>query len=106
MTPIVSVEDVANAFRYDETEYPYIEMLILSAQRYLYNAGAFSPSDKRTEDAIYTYVGISLENRDGMGYDYKNTEHLSSSLTSLINSLRHTPNVPIKQPPSEVSDNA
>lgn len=87
--PIVTVEEVANAFRYDETEYPFIEQLILSAQTYLYNAGSFDPNNPMTKQAILAFCGEALENRDGMGYDYKNTQHLHSSMTSLINSLRY-----------------
>lgn len=96
--PILSTEEVAQAFRYDEDEHKFIETLILSAQKYLYHAGAFDPEDDRTKNAIYAFVGASLENRDGMGYDYKNTEHLNSSSTSLINSLRYSPKVKIGQP--------
>lgn len=88
---LVTVEEVADAFRYDESEYPYIEHLILSAQTYLYNAGSFDPDNPMTVNAIFAFCGEALENRDGMGYDYKNTQHLHSSMTSLINSLRFMP---------------
>lgn len=91
LIPIVSVEEVADAFRYSEEEYPFINLLIISAQAYLYNAGAFDPDSELTKKAIYAYCGEALENRDGMGYDFKDTQHLHSSMTSSINSLRYSP---------------
>ena len=88
MNLIVSPEEIAQAQRYDEEEYQFIESWILGAQQMLDNAGAFDRDNPLCKVVVHLIVGFWLENRDQMSYDFKNIEHLPVSITSLINSLR------------------
>ena len=85
---LITPEEVAQAQRYDEEEYPFIESLILGAQQLLKTAGAFVPSNPLCKVTIHLIVGYWLENRDQMSYDFKNIESLPVSITALINVIR------------------
>ena len=87
--PIVDAKEIMDEQRYTEDELPTIRSFILSAQSYLYNAGAFDPNNPLTILAIKLMVGHWLENRDSMGYDYKSTHDLPIGITSIINSISH-----------------
>lgn len=85
---LVKPEEIAQAQRYDEEEYAFIQSLILGAQQLLKNAGAFDSNNPLCKVTIHLIVGFWLENRDQMSYDFKNIESLPISITSLVNSLR------------------
>lgn len=91
MTPIVSEEEVADDFRYNEDEYNSIKDLILGAQALLDNAGAFKPDNPMTKVAVKMIVGHWLENRDSMNYDYKSVNGLPYTLQAIIYSLQYLP---------------
>lgn len=88
LTPVVTFQEVADDQRYGTEEKNLIEGAILASQALLYNAKAFHPSNPLTKLTVRLMVGYWLENRDNMGFDFKNTEHLPFSITSMINSLR------------------
>lgn len=88
LTPIVTVQEVADDQRYGLEEENLIEAAILASQALLYNANAFHKFNPLTKLTIRLMVGYWLENRDNMGFDFKSTEHLPFSITSMINSLR------------------
>ncbi|WP_028124733.1 head-tail connector protein [Eremococcus coleocola] len=91
ITPIISVELVADSQRYTEDEYPTIERYIKGAQSLLFKAGAFHPEDPLTVTAIEMIVGHWLENRDLMGFDFKSVDALPIGITAVINVLRFYP---------------
>lgn len=89
LEPLVSVQEVADAQRYDaDDEREFIESLIIGSQALLFNAGAWRSENPMTKVAIHLIVGHWLENRDLMGFDYKTIDRLPIGIQALINSLR------------------
>lgn len=86
---IVSPLEIQTAYRYEDEELPFIIDLIMGAEFFLYNAGAFKPENPMTKAVVTLIVGFWLDNRESNYTDYVKIGQFPLGMQSLITSLQY-----------------
>ena len=86
---IVSPLEIQTAYRYEEEELPFIIDLIMGAEFFLYNAGAYKPENPMTKTVVTLIVGFWLDNRESNYTDYVKIGQFFLGMQSLITSLQY-----------------
>ena len=86
---IVSPLEIQTAYRYEDEELPFIIDLIMGAEFFLYNAGAFKPENPMTKTVVTLIVGFWLDNRESNYTDYVKIGQFPLGMQSLITSLQY-----------------
>lgn len=86
---IVSPLEIQTAYRYEDEELPFIIDLIMGAEFFLYNAGAYKPENPMTKTVVTLIVGFWLDNRESNYTDYVKIGQFPLGMQSLITSLQY-----------------
>ena len=86
---IVTPEEILVQQRYEEEELPFIKDLILGAEFFLYNAGAYKPKLPATKITVSLMVGFWLDNRDSNYTDFVKIGDFPLGIASMITSLQY-----------------
>lgn len=87
---IVSPLEIQTAYRYEDEELPFIIDLIMGAEFFLYNAGAYKPENPMTKTVVTLIVGFWLDNRESNYTDYVKIGQFPLGMQSLITSLQYS----------------
>ena len=86
---IVSPLEIQTAYRYEDEELPFIIDLIMGAEFFLYNAGAYKPENPMTKTVVTLIVGFWLDNRESNYTDYHSSPHYSMQKMKMIHHRLH-----------------
>ena len=87
---LVSPQEVLDAQHYDSEELPFVTTLILGAESFLRNAGAYLEQNNLTPTVIHLIVGFWLDNRDSNYTEYVKIGDFPLGLQALITSLQYS----------------
>ena len=87
---LVSPQEILDAQHYDSDELPFVTTLILGAEAFLRNAGAYREQNDLTPAVIHLIVGFWLDNRDSNYTEYVKIGDFPLGLQALITSLQYS----------------
>lgn len=87
--PLLDAELLKDDLGYFDESNDMVKDMILGAQFFLANAGAFREDNPMTKVVVRLMVGHWLENRDQMNYDYRDLGQFPASMQAMITSLQY-----------------